>query len=73
MWLTDLPGMSILLQATYDHWSRPLPDSEVKGANSQSDTLQFPQQFSIMYAGAVSDHVGAWMQMTYLQIPGRRS
>ncbi len=70
VWLTDLPGMSILLQATYDHWSRPLPDSEVKGAQSQSDTFQFPQQFSIMYAGAVSDHVGAWMQMTYLQNTG---
>jgi hypothetical protein len=70
VFLTDLPGMSILLQATYDHWNRPLPDSLVPGANSQSDDFQFPQQFSIMYAGAVSDHVGAWMQMTYLQNTG---
>ena|SRR5271166_1591375 len=70
VFLTDLPGMSILLQATYDHWNRPLPDSLVPGANSQSDTFQFPQQFSIMYGGAVSDHVGAWLQMTYLQNAG---
>jgi hypothetical protein len=62
--------MSILLQATYDHWNRPLPDSLVAGAKSQSDDFQFPQQFSIMYAGAVSDHVGAWLQMTYLQNAG---
>jgi len=71
VWLTDLPGMSILLQATYDHWDRALPDSNhPTTAKSQSDTFQFPQQFSIMYAGAVSDHIGAWMQMTYLQNTG---
>jgi hypothetical protein len=70
VFLTDLPGMSILLQATYDHWNRALPDSLVSGAKSQADDFQFPQQFSIMYAGAVSDHVGAWLQMTYLQNAG---
>lgn len=70
VFLTDLPGMSILLQATYDHWNRALPDSQVPGAKAQADDFQFPQQFSIMYAGAVSDHVGAWMQMTYLQNTG---
>src|SRR5271167_4282751 len=57
VWLTDIPGISILLQATYDHWDRPPPDSvQPATAKSQSDTLQFPQQMSIMYAGAISDH-----------------
>jgi hypothetical protein len=71
VWLTDLPGMSILLQTTYDHWDRALPDSlQPSPAKAQSDTFQFPQQFSIAYAGAVSDHVGAWMQFTYLQNSG---
>ncbi|MGC2462570.1 MAG: hypothetical protein WA446_16610 [Steroidobacteraceae bacterium] len=70
VWLTDIPGISILLQSTYDHWDRPLPDSLVPGAKSQSDTLQFPQQMSIMYAGAISDHFGAWLQLTYLQNTG---
>ncbi len=70
VFLTDIPGISILLQATYDHWNRPPPDTNVAGANAQSDTFQFPQQMSIMYAGAVSDHVGAWMQLTYLQNTG---
>jgi hypothetical protein len=70
VFLTDLPGMSILLQATYDHWNRALPDSLVPGAKSQSDDFQFPQQMSIMYAGAISDHFGAWLQMTYLQNTG---
>jgi hypothetical protein len=70
VWLTDIPGVSILLQATYDNWNRALPDTLVSGAKSQKDDFQFPQQFSLMYAGAVSDHVGAWMQMTYLQNTG---
>jgi hypothetical protein len=70
VWLTDLPGMSILLQATYDQWSRALPDSAVPGAKSQRDDAQFPQQLSVMYAGAVSDHMGAWIQLTYLQNAG---
>jgi hypothetical protein len=70
VFLTDLPGISILLQTTYDHWNRALPDSAVAGAKSQSDTFQFPQQFSIAYAGAVSDHIGAWLQYTYLQNAG---
>jgi len=70
VWLTDIPGMSILLQATYDHWNRPPPDTAVAGANAQSDTFQFPQQTSIMYGGAISDHLGAWLQLTYLQNTG---
>ncbi|MFI4890416.1 MAG: hypothetical protein ACHQIL_07785 [Steroidobacterales bacterium] len=71
VWLTDIPGISILLQSTYDHWSRPPPDSlSPTTARSQSDTFQFPQQMSIMYAGAISDHFGAWLQMTYLQNTG---
>ncbi len=71
VWLTDLPGISILLQATYDHWDRPPPDStQPSPAKSQSDTLQFPQQFSFIYGGAVSDHFGAWLQVTYLQNTG---
>ena len=49
VWLTDIPGISILLQSTYDHWSRALPDStQPSPAKAQSDDLQFPQQFSFM-------------------------
>ena len=71
VWLTDIPGISILLQATYNHYDKAPPDSsQPYPAQAQSDTLQFPQQFSFMYAGAVSDHFGAWLQVTYLQNTG---
>ena len=31
----------------------------------KATTLQFPDQFSLVYAGAVSDQVGGWLQLTY--------
>jgi hypothetical protein len=69
VWLTDLPGIGILLQATYNHYNRAPPDSQVPGATAQSDNLQFPQQWSIIGAGAITDHIGGFLQMTYTQ-PG---
>jgi hypothetical protein len=69
LFLTDLPGINVLLMNAYAHYDRPLPDSAVAGAKAQSDDLQFPEQLSLMYAGAISDHLGGWIQVTYAQ-PG---
>jgi len=66
VWLTDLPGVAVLAQIGYDHYDRAPPDTgQPYPAHAQSDTYQFPDQFSLVYAGAVSDKVGAWMQLTY--------
>jgi hypothetical protein len=66
LWLTDLPGISVLAQIGYDHYDRAPPDTgQPYPAKAQSDTYQFPDQFSLAYAGAVTDHVGAWLQLTY--------
>jgi hypothetical protein len=66
LWLTDLPGIAVLAQLNYSHYNRAPPDTgQPYPAHAQSDTYQFPDQFSLAYAGAVSDHVGAWMQLTY--------
>ncbi len=66
LWLTDLPGIAVLAQLNYSHYDRAPPDTgNPYPAHAQSDTYQFPDQFSLAYAGAVSDHVGAWMQLTY--------
>ncbi len=66
LWLTDLPGIAVLAQLNYSHYDRAPPDTgQPYPAHAQSDTYQFPDQFSLAYAGAVSDHVGAWMQLTY--------
>jgi hypothetical protein len=66
LWLTDLPGIAVLAQMNYSHYNRAPPDTgQPYPAHAQSDTFQFPDQFSLAYAGAVSDKVGAWMQLTY--------
>jgi len=70
VWLTDLPGIGILFQATYNHYDRAPPDSQVPGATAQSENLQFPQQWSIIAAGAITDHIGGFLQMTYTQSSG---
>ncbi len=66
VWLTDLPGIAVLAQLGYDHYDRAPPDTGAPyPAHAQSDTYQFPDQFSLAYAGAVTDKVGAWLQLTY--------
>jgi hypothetical protein len=66
LWLTDLPGIAVLAQIGYDHYDRAPPDTGAPyPAHAQSDTFQFPDQFSLVYAGAVTDKVGAWLQLTY--------
>lgn len=35
--------------------------------NSQNGSIQFPQQLSVFYAGAISQHMGAFAQFTYEQ------
>ena len=66
VWLTDLPGVAVLAQMNYSHYDRAPPDTGAPyPAHAQSDTFQFPDQFSLVYAGAVSDKVGAWLQLTY--------
>lgn len=71
VWLTDLPGIAVLAQIGYDHYDRAPPDTGAPyPAHAQSDTYQFPDQFSLVYAGAVSDKVGAWLQLTYNGVGG---
>ncbi len=66
VWLTDLPGIAILAQMNYSHYDRAPPDTgQPYPAHAQADTYQFPDQFSLVYAGAVTDRVGAWLQLTY--------
>jgi hypothetical protein len=71
LWLTDLPGIAVLAQIGYDHYDRAPPDSgQPYPAQAQSDSFQFPDQFSLVYAGAVTDKVGAWLQLTYNGVSG---
>ncbi len=39
-------------------------------SGSQNDDVQFPQEFSLFYAGEISDHAGSFAQVTYEQASG---
>jgi hypothetical protein len=71
VWLIDIPGISLLLQSTYNHYNQAPPDSALPyPAKGQADNVQFPEQISLMYAGAITDQVGTFLQVTYAQASG---
>lgn len=63
--LNSLPPLSIMLQFSYTHTGRALPDSAVPGALAKDGDILFPQQASFFYAGKIADGLGAFVQLTY--------
>jgi hypothetical protein len=59
MSLSDTPPVSVMAVAS--------TSSAAKASDSQSSktSTDFPQQFSVFYAGEISDNVGAFAQVTY--------
>lgn len=58
--ISSIPPLSVMFQASY---------TDTKGANQvQQGTrsnLQFPEQFSLFYAGEITPHIGAFLQVTH--------
>jgi hypothetical protein len=58
--LSAIPPLSVMFQASY---------TDTKGADkTQQGTrsnLQFPEQFSLFYAGEITPHIGAFLQVTH--------
>ena len=72
----DIP-LTAFVQATTTHWAAPPPPGGVggtyhqpAGAETQNNETLFPQQLSLAFTGAVTDHIGAWLQLTYFQQTG---
>jgi hypothetical protein len=63
--LNALPPVSVMLQISYTHTGKALPDSAVSGALAKDGDVLFPQQASIFYAGKIADNLGAFVQLTY--------
>lgn len=69
--LVDLPPISVFLQGSLAHWNDPPPAGGVGGAypgspaHTENNQVQFPEAFSFITAGAITDHMGGWLQMTY--------
>ncbi len=55
--LSTLP-LSVMVQTSFTHISK-----DVEGV--QNNSVAFPQQLSVFYAGQVTPHIGTFIQMTY--------
>ncbi len=63
--LNAVPPVSVMLQISYTHSGKALPDSAATGALAKDGDLLFPQQASIFYAGKIADNFGGFIQLTY--------
>ncbi len=55
--------ISVMLQTGLTHQSKTV-------SGRQNNSVEFPQEFSIYYAGALTKHMGAFLQVTYSQPEG---
>ncbi len=55
--LSTLP-LSVMFQSSFTHIAKDI-------AGLQNNSVDFPQQLSLFYAGEVTPHIGTFIQMTY--------
>ena len=65
--IDKFPPLSAMLLVSDSRTSKSQPDSTVPGAGAQNGSVAFPQQLSVFYAGAIAEHTGAFVQITYEQ------
>jgi hypothetical protein len=63
--LNSIPPISAMLQISYTHTGKALPDSALTGALAKDGEVLFPDQVSLFYAGKIADELGAFVQLTY--------
>jgi hypothetical protein len=63
--INSLPPLSVMLQVSYTHTAKALPDSTLPGALAKDGEVLFPDQVSLFYAGKIANELGAFMQLTY--------
>jgi hypothetical protein len=61
--LNSMPPLSVQLIASYTKLKTAQPDPA--GGPSQNGTAQFPEAFSLFYAGKIAPKVGGFIQITY--------
>jgi hypothetical protein len=54
-----------MVQVSYTHTGKALPDSTLPGALAKDGEVLFPDQVSLFYAGKIADELGAFVQLTY--------
>lgn len=61
----EIPPISVMLQISETHINKELPDLNLPSGVSQNDTIEFPQQASIFYAGRIAPYFGTFFQLTF--------
>lgn len=65
--LTELPPISAMFEATITNLKKSLPDTGLPSNIAQNNTIGFPSQASLFFAGRIAPNFGAFSQMTYTQ------
>lgn len=68
--LNQIPPISAMIQFSDSHLNKTRPDANFATHRQQNDTIQFPQQLSLFYAGEIAPKVGAFAQVTMSQTGG---
>jgi hypothetical protein len=63
--LNSIPPVSAMVQVSYTHTGKALPDGAAPGALAKDGEVLFPDQVSLFYAGKIADELGAFVQLTY--------
>ncbi len=65
--LSELPPLSVQLQASYTRLNTSLPDNGAPAVTdlAKRDTTEFPQALSLFYTGKIADELGAFLQLTW--------
>lgn len=68
--INRVPPLSVMLQVAGTTATHEPASATGSGTKAQNTNIEFPQQFSIFYAGEVTPHIGAFMQITYNNAAG---
>lgn len=63
--ISSIPPLSVMVQVSYTHTGKALPDGALPSTHAKNGEVLFPQQVSLFYAGKIADELGAFMQLTY--------
>jgi hypothetical protein len=63
--LSEIPPVSVQLQASNTTLNRSLPDTGPVQDLSQRNSTEFPQSLSLFYTGKIADQLGAFLQLTW--------
>lgn len=62
--INEIPPLSAMLQLSATSIAK-------RPADTQNDSVGFPQEASLFFAGEIADHLGSFVQMTYAQDSGK--